>query len=69
MKIHVLKFLCQQAANCVGIALIESLRPRLLDLNQGTLVFGLPGRTAAKGKRTNQKRQPYDTFHLFPFMR
>jgi hypothetical protein len=33
MKIHLLKFLGQQAANCVGIVLIESLRPKLLDLN------------------------------------
>jgi hypothetical protein len=66
MKIHFLKFLGQQAANCVGIVPFERLRPELLDLNQGVLVFGLPGRTAAEGKRTNQKREPKGTFHSYP---
>jgi hypothetical protein len=59
IKIHLLEFLGQNAADGVGIVPLERLRPGLFKSNQGALLLSLPGwTTATKSKRTNQKREP-----------
>jgi hypothetical protein len=59
IRIDILEFLGQNADNCVRIVPLKRLRPGLLKLNQGALVFSLSGwAIGAEGKRANQKREP-----------
>jgi hypothetical protein len=59
IRVDILEFVRQNAADCFGIVALKSLRPRLLKLDQRSLTFRLPGWTiGAEGRRANQKREP-----------
>ena len=68
LRIRILEFLGEDAAQSRRVSLFEGIGPGSLDVDERSFILGLPRRTrCGAGERTkNQDPQPQRVFHIAP---